>query len=457
MIIVRNNMKSNSVATRLRWLARLVLAAGLALVVAAPALADGSAPQVYVMPTSGTVDQVMAGYLHDGIARAASSGFAAVVIQIDTPGGDLTATDSIVETLLEAPLPVIVWIGPGGSRAASAGTYITLAANLAVMDPDARIGAATPIDSSGADLTGTEGAKVLQDTEAQLRVISQTRNRNYDWALTTVTNSQSYTAQEALAAGGIDGIADSIPDVLAFANGRTTTVNGQPVTLNLAGATTQTLEMNPLQSLLHVLTDPNISFILFTLGFYGLLFELAHPNLLTGTVGGISIILGFIGSSSLPLNLGGLLLMLLGVLLFAIDLHVTNHGLPTVGGLVCFVLGAGALYNGPVVPGEPDVSVALPLIATMTVLTAGFMALIVFTAARTRNMVTAPDLVGSGVPPAVGEVRRPLAPLGSVYAGGQEWTARTADEQSLDRGTQVRVVRQEGLTLIVEPMEGAPA
>lgn len=457
MIIVGSNMKMNSVATRLRWLARLGLAAGLALVVAAPALADGGAPQVYVMPTSGTVDQVMAGYLHDGIARAASSGFAAVLIQIDTPGGDLTATDSIVETLLEAPLPVIVWVGPGGSRAASAGTYITLAANLAVMDPDARIGAATPIDSSGADLTGTEGAKVLQDTEAQLRVIAQTRNRNYDWALTTVTNSQSYTAQEALAQGGIDGIAASIPDVLAFANGRTTTVNGQQVTLNLAGAQAQTFALNPLQSLLHLLDDPNIAFILFTLGFYGLLFELAHPNLLTGTVGGISIILAFIGFGSLPLNLAGLLLMGLGIILFGIDIHVTNHGLPTIGGLICFVLGAGALYTEPGIPGAPDFTVALPVIATMTVLTAGFMGLIVYTAARTRNMVTAPDLVGSGVLPPVGEVRRPLAPLGSVYAGGQEWTARTADERSLDRGTQVRVVRQEGLTLIVEPMEGAPA
>jgi membrane-bound serine protease (ClpP class) len=450
-------MKSTSVATRLRWLVRLAIAAGLALLVAAPAFADGGAPQVYVMPTSGTVDQVMAGYLHDGIARAASSGFAAVLIQIDTPGGDLTATDSIVETLLEAPLPVIVWVGPGGSRAASAGTYITLAANLAIMDPDARIGAATPIDSSGQDITGDLGQKILQDTEAQLRVISQTRNRNYDWALTTVTDAKSYTAQEALAAGGIDGIAASIPDALALANGRTTTVNGQPVTLNLTGAQTQTFALNPLQELLHLLTDPNISFILFTLGFYGLLFELAHPNLLTGTVGGISIILGFIGSSSLPLNLGGLLLMLLGVLLFAIDLHVTNHGLPTVGGLVCFVLGAGALYNEPGIPGAPDFAVALPVIATMAVITAGFMALIVYTAARTRNLKTAPDLIGSGVLPATGEVRRPLAPLGSVYAGGEEWTARSADERPVDRGTPVRVLRQEGLTLIVEPTEGAPA
>ena len=449
-------MKLLRVASRLHWLARLGFAAGLALLLIVPALADDATPKVYVMPTSGTVDQVMAGYLNDGIARAASNGFAAVLIQLDTPGGDLTATDDIVKTLLEAPLPVIVWVGPGGSRAASAGTYITLAASVAVMDPEARIGAATPIDSSGQDITGALGEKVLQDTEAQLRTISQSRNRNYDWALTTVTDAKSYTAQEALAAGGIDGIAASIPDVVALANGRTVTVNGQAVTLNLSGATTQEFDMNPLQSLLHVLADPNIAFILFSLGFYGLLFELAHPNLLTGTVGGISIVLAVVGFGSLPLNLGGLLLIGLGVILFGVDLHITNHGVPTVGGLICFVLGAGALYTEPGIPGPPF-AVALPVIATMTALTGGFMALIVFTASKTRNMRTAPDLVGSGVLPAVGEVRRPLAPIGSVYAGGAEWTARTPDERPLPRGTSVRVISQEGLTLIVEPAEGSVA
>jgi membrane-bound serine protease (ClpP class) len=442
----------------LRRALRLGLAAGAALAVVSSAHAQTDAPRVYVMPTSGIVDQVMDGYIRDGIAKAQREGAAAVLIQLDTPGGDLTATDSIVSTLLEAPLPVIVWVGPGGSRAASAGTFITLASHVAVMDPQARIGAATPIDSSGGDIPGSLGEKILQDTEAQLRVISEARNRNYDWALTTVTESKAYTASEALAAGGIDGIASTIDDAIAFANGRTVNVGTQPVTLNLAGATTIDLPMNPLQALLHLLADPNIAFILFTLGFYGLLFELQNPNFVTGIIGGIAIILAFIGFGSLPLNIGGLLLIGLAVVLFILELTVTSHGLLAIGGIVCFVLGAAALYTEPGTPTAPDVSVAWPVIATMTLLTAAFMLLIFVTAVRTRRMTTAAGLIGAGLAAdAIGEVRRPLAPLGSVYAGGEEWTARAADERPLPRGTAVRIVRQEGLTLVVEPADSPVA
>jgi membrane-bound serine protease (ClpP class) len=436
---------------------RLLLGFGLVLLLASQALAK-EGDRVYVMPTTGIVDQVMAGYIHDGIAKAQRDGVAAVLIQLDTPGGDLTATNNIVKTLLEAPVPVIVWVGPGGARAASAGTYITLASAVAVMDPAARIGAATPIDSSGQDIGGALGAKILQDTEAQLRVISNERNRNYDWALTTVTESKAYTAQEALDAGGIDGIASSVDEAIAFANGRTISVNGQPVTLDLGGAQAVELSMNPLQALIHLASDPNIAFILFTLGFYGLIFELSNPNLITGTLGGISIVLAFIGFGSLPLNLGGLLLIGLGLILFAVDIHVTNHGVPTIGGVVCFVLGAAALYTEPGTPTGPDVAVAWPVIATMTVVTTALMALIVFFAIRTRRMTTAPGLIGAGLASnSFGQVRRPLTPIGSVYAGGEEWTARSADQRPLERGTSVRVVGQEGLTLVVEPAEATQA
>jgi membrane-bound serine protease (ClpP class) len=417
-------------------------------------LGQDAQPRVYLLPTTGIVDQVMAGYLHDGIAKAQREGAAAALIQIDTPGGDLTATDNIVSTLLEAPLPVIVWVGPGGARAASAGTYITLSAHVAVMDPQARIGAATPIDSSGGDIGGTLGEKILQDTEAQLRVISSARNRNYDWALTTVTESKAYTAAEAVAAGGVDGLASSVEEAVAFANGRTVDVNGQQVTIDLANAEIDTVAMNPLQSLLHLVSDPNVAFILFTLGFYGLLFELSNPNFVTGILGGIAIVLAFVGFGSLPLNVAGLLLMGLGVVLFVVDVHVTNHGLPTIGGVVCFALGASALYTEPGTPAAPDVSVALPVLVTMTLLTSIFAVLIVYAAMRSRNMRTAQGLVGAPLAAGlVGEVRRPLTPIGSVYAGGEEWTARATDERPLSRGTPVKIVRKEGLTLVVEPAD----
>jgi membrane-bound serine protease (ClpP class) len=181
------------------------------------------------------------------------------------------------------------------------------------------------------------------------------------------------------------------------------------------------------------------------------LFELQNPNLVTGTVGAIAIVLAVIGFGGLPVNIGGLVLIGIGIVLFILETTVTSHGLLAVGGIVCFVLGAFALYTEPALPGAPDISVAVPVIVTMTVLTSLFMGLVVVAAIRTRHMQTAEGLIGSGLPAnALGEVRRPLTPLGSVYAGGEEWSARSSDERPLDRGTPVRILRQEGLTLVVE-------
>jgi membrane-bound serine protease (ClpP class) len=442
-----------------RGIVRVLIGLVFALLLAGTAMGR-EGDRVYVMPVSGIVDQVMQGYIRDGIAKAHREGAAAVVIQLNTPGGALDATREIVTTLLNAPLPVIVWVGPGGSRAASAGTFITMAAHVAVMAPGSNIGAATPIDSSGGDIGEDLRAKVLEDTNALLRSIATQRSRNVDWALTTVTDARSYTAEEAVAERGVDGVANSVSDAVQFANGRTISLNGTQTTLDLAGATTTDIPMNPLQSILHLLADPNIAFILFTLGFYGVLFELQNPNWVTGILGGIAIILAFVGFGSLPLNVGGLLLIGLAVVLFIVEFTVTSHGLLTVAGIICFALGAAALYTEPGLPNiaAPDVSVALPVVATMTVLTGAMMLLISIFAIRTRRMKTAEGLIGAGLPSnALGQVRRPLTPLGSVYAGGEEWTARSATDKPLARGTSVRVVGQEGLTLVVEPIEAQSA
>lgn len=421
---------------------------------AALAADGGAGRRVVVLPTTGVVDQVMAGYLRDGIARAARDGAAAVIIRLDTPGGALDSTRAIVQTLLEAPLPTIVWVAPAGARAASAGTFITLAANVAVMAPGSNIGAASPVGGQGEDIEGTLGKKVLNDAIANITSIAQTRGRNVDWAVQTVRDARSSPAQEAVGVGAVDGLADSLQAVLAFADGRTVDVSGRKVTLALSGATTDDLPMNPLQSFLHLLTDPNIAFILFTIGFYGLIFELSHPNFTTGILGAIAIVLAFIGFGSLPLNVGGLILVGLAILLFVLELTVTSHGLLTVAGLVCFALGAGALYTEPG-PTAPDVSVGLPVIAAMSAVTAGFMIVVLNAALRTRRRV--PMLIGLGggngaglAAGTVAEVRRPLLPTGSVYAAGEEWSARSADDRPLERGAPVRVVRQDGLTLVVE-------
>lgn len=415
-------------------------------------LAAVGAPRVSVLPATGVVDNVFAGYLADGIARATRDGDAAVVIRLNTPGGDLQATNDIVGAMLEASIPTIVWVAPAGGRAASAGTFITLAANIALMAPGTNIGAASPVGSGGEDIPGTLGEKVKNDAIAKITSIAEVRHRNVEWAVSAVNKAVSAPASTAVQQHVVDGIAASLDDVLAFANGKQVDVRGQVRTLDLAGATTRELAMNPFQSFLHLLSDPNIAALLFSVGSLGLLYELMNPNFVTGVLGGLAVILAFIGFGSLPLNAAGLLLVILAVVLFALETTVTSHGLLAVGGLICFVLGASALYTEPVDPFEPIVRVAPELVIVMTVTAAAFMALIVYAALRTRDMTPSPGLVGARLPTGTSAVvRRPLEPVGSVYAAGEEWTARTASDQPLDRGTPVRVVGVDGLTVIVEP------
>jgi membrane-bound serine protease (ClpP class) len=451
-------------ADRLR---RSILLAGLAwLLVGAlhgppgDVLAADSAtptPHIDVLTATGVVDNVMATYVESGLAQAFDDGAAAVIITLNTPGGSLDATQRIVSALLEAPVPTIVWVAPHGGRAASAGTFITLAAHLAYMAPGTNIGAASPVGAGGEELTGTIGDKVKNDAIANIRSIAEARGRDVDWAVSTVEDAVSSTATEAVAVGAVDGIATSLDDVRHQADGQTVDVRSQPVTLALAKAEFTDVAMNPFQSIIHLLSDPNVAFILLTIGFYGLLFELQSPNFVTGILGAVALILAFIGFGSLPLNVGGLLLIGLAILLFVLEFTVTSHGLLTVGGLVCFVLGAFALYTAPGSPTAPDVTVAAPLVVLMSVATAAFMALSLFIVVRVRRRslayAGAYGAGGTSTVPAGSEgiVRTSLAPLGVVYAAGEEWTARSSSGASIAPGAEVRVVGQDGLTLIVEP------
>jgi membrane-bound serine protease (ClpP class) len=440
------------VAISVRRLSSVLMLLGLALTLASGA--RGAEPRVVVLPTTGVVDQVMAGYVASGISRAASSGASAVVIRLNTPGGALDATQSIVSSILDAPVPVIVWVAPAGGRAASAGTFITLAAHVAVMAPGTNIGAASPVTGSGEDIPGTLGEKVKNDAIANITAIAQARGRNVEWAAETVRDARSSPAEEAVEVGAVDAVAASLPEVLTAATGRTVQVAGQPVALSLVGLPTEELTMNPLQSFLHLLADANIAALLFTMGSLGILFELQNPNFVTGVLGAISILLAFIGFGSLPLNVGGLLLLGLGVVLLALELVVASHGLLALAGVICVALGLSALYTEPGTPTAPDVSVAFPVIVTIVALLGVFMVLIVAVAMRTRQLGPSEGTVGVGLPIGTpGEVRSPLGPIGSVYAGGEEWTARSADDRPLGRGTPVRIVRQDGLTVVVEPAD----
>jgi membrane-bound serine protease (ClpP class) len=430
----------------LRWCCAIAIALGMA----GPVL--GRSGTIPVLSATGVVDNVMAGYLGDGIARAVSEGAPAVVIRLNTPGGSLDATQRIVSALLESTVPTIVWVAPAGGRAASAGTFMTLAANLAFMAPGTNIGAASPIDSSGQDIPGTLGLKVKNDAIANIRSIAEARGRNVDWAVSTVDTAVSSSAAEAVALHAVDGIAATLEDIRTAANGRVITMTGgRVITLDLSGATFGDLSMNPFQGFLHLLSDPNIAFLLFSLGGLGLVLELFHPNLVSGIAGAIAVVLGLVGFGSLPLNAAGILLIGLGIVLFAIEVAVTSHGLLGTGGVVSFALGASALYTRPGDPFGPAVGVALPLLVLMTATVAAFTGLIMYTALQTRRMASAPGLVGTAIEPGTpGIVGRPLDPLGSVSAGGEEWSARTVDGRPIGRGERVRVVALDGLTVLVE-------
>jgi membrane-bound serine protease (ClpP class) len=449
-----------------RRLVRMMFGLSLALGLfgmAAGSLRGASGSDVILLPTEGIVDNVMAGYLAEGIARGEREGSAAVVIRLNTPGGTLDATQDIVSSLLEANVPTIVWVAPAGGRAASAGTFITLASHVALMAPGTNIGAASVVSSEG-NLTGDVRRKAFNDAIANMRAIAEARDRNVEWAVATVEEARASSAQEAVEVGAVNGIAGSIEEVLTFADGREVELADGPVTLRTTGATVRELGMNPFQGFLHLLSDPNIAALLFSVGSLGLLYELISPNFVTGILGALMVILAFIGFGSLPLNVGGLILIGFALLLFVLEITVVSHGLLTVGGLVCFVLGASALYTEPTSPtSPPDVTIATPLLVTMTATLAAFMGIALLTVLRSRRRIPALAVAGYGAggsmelaPGTPGQVRSPLTPVGSVYAGGEEWTARSA-AGPLQRGTSVRVVAQEGLMLIVEPVEPAGA
>lgn len=432
---------------------------GLALGAISPARAADGAREAWVLPTTGVVDGVLAGYLTDSVVKAARDGAEVVVVKLNTPGGSLDATQKITGAFLEAPLPVIVWVAPAGGRAASAGTFITLSAHLSWMAPGTNIGAASPISSNGEDIGGTLGEKVLNDAIANITAIAQARDRPVEWAVSTVEKASSYSAEEAVAAGAVDGMASTIEEVLAAADGRTVTVaGGRDVVLATANAVPVEVPMNPFQGFLHLLSDPNIAFILFTIGFYGLIFELQSPNFVTGIIGAIALLLAFIGFGSLPLNVAGLILVVLGLVLVLLETQVVSHGLLAIGAVICVALGAAALYTEPGTPTAPDVSVALPVILAFVGMTGAFAALISVVAYRTRHTPQSPILVGSlQVVGQGGKVARPIDPVGSILAVGEEWTARSADGRSIPRGARVRVVRLDGLTVYVEPDDAGSA
>src|SRR5215467_12895877 len=303
-----------------------------------PAAADR---WVELIKVDGSINPAVANYIDDALATASREGAAAVVIELDTPGGLLTSAQHIVESLLNAPLPVIVYVAPSGAGAASAGTFIAEAANIAAMAPGTTIGAAHPVEEGGADIHGALGQKVENFTASFARSIAQRRGRNEDWVEQAVRHSVAITEREALQKHVIDIVAQDLPSLLAQASGRKVEVKGHEVTLQLADAAVRTGHMTAGQSILNILSDPNIVYLLLMGGLIGLYFEFAHPGVyLPGVAGAICLLLALASFEVLPVNLSGFLLILLGIAMLIAEAFVTSYGVLGLGGVIAFVIGS---------------------------------------------------------------------------------------------------------------------
>jgi len=422
---------------------------------ATPSVAAGD--HVVRLDLDGVIDQVMASYIEEGVASAERSGAAAVLIVIDTPGGELTSTDRITKAMLGSQIPVITYVAPEGAQAASAGTFVTLAGDVAAMAPSTTIGAASVVGSGGEDLPTTLEDKVNNSNVAKLRGYQRTHERNEQWVEDAVRNAASASAADAVAMDPpvVDLVARDVDDLFAQvdagtrADGYAFTFDGDSLP-PLSGLEVRNASMNIGQQFLHLLSDPNIAFILFTIGFYGILAELFHPNFFSGPVGAIALVLAFIGSNSLPLNIGGLILILLGIGLLVLELSVTSYGLLTVGGVVCIVLGAFALWTG-VNPEEDAIRIQVSpwLLVAVIGLSLAYVFGVVRALFKIRRQPVFPRpmmaLVGAG-----GVAQTMIAPTGIAYAGGEAWSARTKGDR-ISAGMPVRVVGVDGLELIVEP------
>jgi len=428
-------------------LAAMVFAGGLVL---SPPDAIAAAP-VDLITLEGVISPVTLRLVETALARARSDGAQALILQLDTPGGLERSMRAIAQRLLNAEVPVIVYVAPTGARAASAGVFITMAAHVAAMAPATNIGAAHPVAlGGGADKESLK--KIENDAAAFIRTIALERGRNADWAEKAVRQSVSITEREAVQLKVVDLIAESVPNLLAKIDGQTVKTARGPVTFATRQAVVRPIEIGFRDRFLNVITDPNVAYVLMMLGMLGLFFELSNPGvILPGVIGGISLILAFFAFQSLPINYAGLLLILFGIVLLVAEIKIVSHGVLALGGIVAMSLGSLMLFDAPDVGFRLSWWVIVPTVGA----TAGLFLFVVTVGLRAlgrRPMLGASGMVGQ-----TAIARGPLDREGQVSVHGEIWRAVTEGEPIAD-GALVRVIGIDGLTLkVVKAVEGGGA
>ena len=386
------------------------------------------------------VNPVTQNYLCHQLKQAAKNDYDAAVIVLNTPGGLLESKDKIVLCELSAKVPVLVWVGPNGASAGSAGVWLAEAADYLAMAPETNIGSSTPIDSSGGNIGTDLRRKLINHEAASLRALAQSHGRNAHWADLAVRKATNATAREALKLNVIDAVAPTLPALLREAQGVKTKPRGY--VLRLAGAEIHNERPGFFTRLLNTLIDPNILTLLFLAGLAGIGYEIFHPGVvLPGALGLVALITALFGFSVLPVSWAGVILLLSGVALLVADVHVTSHGALTVAGLVCLAVGAIMLFQNAPSPYHTS----KPLVIAIAVVLGGLWAFAVGKAwqVRHRPVAVAPEAIAG----AIGEVRRD----GLVFVNGELWQARTPNGEQLRPGERVRVESLEGLVLTVRP------
>jgi membrane-bound serine protease (ClpP class) len=422
----------------------------VALALSGAAGAQEDTPRVLAVEFSNDINPVTKDYLVGAIEKGERENFDAVVIELDTPGGLDSSMREIIKAQLSADVPVVVYVYPPGARAASAGVFITMAADVAAMAPGTNIGSSTPVAAGGGNIPSDLKRKVVNDAAAYIKALAEEHDRNADWAEKAVRQAANLPAREALALNVVDVVAPDLPTLLNDIDGMRVEPKG--LVLHTAGADVETVQMSLWKRILDTLIDPNIIVLLMSLGVLGITIEILNPGLIfPGTVGIISLIVGLFGLQVLPVSWAGILLLLLAAAFFAAEAFVTSHGALALAGAVSFVVGALMLFDPAGSEYQVSIWVALAIGGTLAVLTAVAVTKVV-QARRAPKRTGREELVGE-----IGVVRRPLQPAGLVAVHGELWQARSSDG-SIAVGEQVRVEAiGDDLVLEVAPVEDRAA